>query len=453
MTETVSNGNELEVRKSKLQELLSDGKTAYPYRYQKEYNISDIRSKYADITQEDNVTDQVNVAGRMIAKRGQGKAFFGNIQDMSGSIQIYVKIDELGETAYQEFLKLDIGDHVGIKGVPFMTKRGELSIKVSSYQLLAKSLRPLPEKWHGLQDKETRYRQRYLDLIANPEVKDVFIKRSKIIKMVRDFLDERDFLEVETPVLQTIASGAAAKPFVTHHNALSMDLFMRIALELPLKKLIIGGIERIYEIGRVFRNEGISFKHNPEYSLLELYQTYADYTDMMTLTEELISGLAQKLYGTTKITYQGKEIDLSTPWERISYSEINDIDEFEKNRMDPVFVIDYPIEHSPLAKKHRQKEGLVERFEVICGGMELANAYSELNDPIDQKERFDQQARLQAAGDEEAESGDYDFVEAMEYGMPPTGGLGIGIDRLIMILTDQVSIRDVIFFPHMRDKQ
>ena len=309
----------------------------------------------------------------------------------------------------------------------------------------------MPEKYHGLQDKELRYRYRYLDLIANPEIKDVFRKRSLIIQLIREFLNKSDFIEVETPVLQTQAGGAAARPFLTHHNALDMELSLRIAHELPLKKLIVGGFEKVYELGKVFRNEGISYKHNPEYTLLELYQAYADYETMMNLTEEIFAHLVHELFGTHVIEYLGKSIDFSTPWPRVEVGEVN-VDEFEEKTMQPTFLVNYTKDESPLAKPHRSREGLVERFEVICAGMEIANAYSELSDPIDQRDRFVDQAKQREAGDEEANPLDEDFVKALEHGMPPTGGLGIGIDRLVMILTNQASVRDVILFPHMREK-
>lgn len=453
MSEEIINANsELAVRREKLKALIAAGENPYPYSYERTATIKEVQEKYAHLKEEESSADSYKLAGRIVAKRGQGKASFGNIADQSGNLQYFAKVDLLGEEIYEKLLKLDTGDFIGFEGKIFRTKRGELSIRVEKYELLAKSLRPLPEKFHGLQDKEIRYRQRYLDLISNPEVKDVFWKRSKIMHTVRQVLDQEGFMEVETPVLQTIPGGAAARPFKTFHNALSMDLFLRISLELPLKRLIVGGFEKIYEIGRVFRNEGISFKHNPEYTLMELYQAYVDCDEMMNLTERLISTVAKKITGSYVVDYCGEKIDFTTPWQRVQYKDI-DPDEFEKQTMNPTFIIDYPLAESPLAKKHRNKPGFVERFELICGKMELANAYSELNDPIDQGERFDEQVKQRDSGNEEANMKDNDFVTALEHGMPPTGGLGIGIDRLVMILTGQESIRDVILFPHMREKQ
>jgi lysyl-tRNA synthetase class 2 len=346
---------------------------------------------------------------------------------------------------------VDLGDIIGATGKMFRTRRGELSLKIEKFELLTKALLPLPEKFHGLTDKETRYRQRYLDLIANPEVKDVFLKRSRILRLLRELLDGEGFIEVETPVLQMIPGGAAARPFKTFHNALAMDLYLRISLELPLKRLIVGGFEKVYEIGRVFRNEGISYKHNPEYTLMELYQAYMDCEGMLQLTERLISGVVRGLTGGYKIQYAGKEIDFTAPWQRVVYGDIKNLDAFEAETVHPVFIVDFPLADSPLAKKHRAKPGLVERFELLIAGMELANAYSELNDPVDQDERFDEQVRQRAAGNLEANMKDEDYITALKHGMPPTGGLGIGIDRLVMLLTGQESIRDVLLFPHMRE--
>jgi lysyl-tRNA synthetase class 2 len=443
--------NERDIRCQKLEQLVASGETPYKYSYDRTAYIADVLQKFAHFKNEEESPDTYKLVGRIVARRGHGKASFGNIQDQTGKIQYFAKVDILGEATYNNFLNLlDVGDFIGIEGKIFRTLRGELSIKVEKYEFLSKALLPLPEKWHGLQDKETRYRQRYLDLIANPDVKDVFWKRSKIIHQIRQFLDKENFIEVETPVLQTIPGGAAARPFKTFHNALAMDLYLRISLELPLKRLIVGGFERVYEIGRVFRNEGISFKHNPEYTLLELYQAYTDYHGMMDLTERLISGVAKAITGGYVVKYGDGEIDFTPPWPRVQYNEIN-ADEFEKKTMNPTFIIDFPVENSPLAKNHRQKKGMVERFEMICGRMEMANAYSELNDPIDQNERFNEQVRQRASGNEEANMKDTDYITALEHGMPPTGGLGIGIDRLVMVLTGQESIRDVILFPHMRE--
>jgi lysyl-tRNA synthetase, class II len=451
MSEEKTELNEQEVRLEKLKELTNSGETPFKYSYEKTHNIADILAKYESLKDEEEAAEEVAIAGRIIAKRGHGKASFGNVLDNSGSIQFYCKQDNLGEEKYANYLKLDTGDIIGIKGVPFRTRRGELSLKVAELTLLTKSLHPLPEKWHGLKDKEMRYRQRYVDLIANPDIKTVFKTRSKIIHLIRQFLDSEEFMEVETPVLHAVTGGAAARPFVTHHNTLDMKLYLRIALELHLKRLIVGGFEKVYEIGRVFRNEGISFKHNPEYTLLELYQAYTDYNGMMDLMEKLVADIVQKIHGKLKIEYQDEEIDFTPPWKRVKATEI-DPDAFEKVTMQPTFIIDYPLESSPLCKPHRDDPKLIERFEVICGKMELANAYSELTDPIDQKQRLEKQAEARDTGDEEANMMDQDFVDSLEYGMPPTGGLGIGIDRLVMILTDQDSIRDVILFPHMREK-
>ncbi len=433
----------------------------------------------------------VSVAGRLMAKRRHGKAGFGNIMDMSGNIQIHANVQDMGAENYEVFKKNDIGDLLGIKGKVFITQKGETTIEVMEMTMLAKSLRPLPEKFHGLTDVELRYRQRYVDLIMNKEVRDTFITRSKVIKTMREFLDNNGFLEVETPVLQSIPGGAAAKPFITHHNALDIDMYMRIALELHLKRLVVGGFDRVYEIGRVFRNEGVSTKHNPEFTLVEVYQAYADYTDMMDLTENMIVYIAKKVLGTLNIKYEEHEIDLSTPWRRITmkegvkeyagvdYDAISKEEFFklgkekhldvtegmskgellnvffeeyvEPNLIQPTFVTEYPMEVSPLAKRIDNDPDFTERFEAFIVSRELANAFSELNDPVDQKERFMKQVEQREGGDEEAHMMDEDFVRALEYGMPPTGGLGIGIDRLIMLLTNSSSIRDVILFPTMKN--
>jgi len=479
----------LKVRREKLDELKAKGIDPYPYTYNKTHTAAGILEKFKDIKEGEEGKDEVSIAGRLMTKRGHGKASFAHLQDDTGRIQIYSRQDGIGKDKYDIYRKVDIGDYLGIKGHVFRTKTGEITVKVSDFEILCKSLHPLPEKWHGLQDKELRYRERYVDLMVNPEVKEVFIKRCKIVSLIRKFLEDRGFLDVETPILHVLQGGAAAKPFATHHDALDMPLFMRIAPELYLKRLIVGGFERVFEMGRVFRNEGMSFKHNPEYTILEIYQAYADYNDIMKLCEDLIVAAATEVLGTLKIEFKGEKVDLTPPWRKISlmdalkeegidikgksepdirkvakskgiegYEEmgigkiINVMyDKFvEPNLRQPTFIIDHPIETSPLAKKHRKKKGQVERFELIIAGMELANAFSELNDPIDQRERFNKQAELKAAGDDEAESMDEDFLRALEYGMPPTGGLGIGIDRLVMILTNQPSIRDVLFFPHMR---
>jgi lysyl-tRNA synthetase class 2 len=440
------------MRLKKMQDLRAAGDEPYKYNCERSAVIAGLLQKYEPLKPEEESAETYQIAGRVVAKRGHGKASFGNIADQSGKIQYYAKIDLLGESAYHKLLHgVDLGDIIWAQGKMFRTQRGELSLKLEKFEILTKALLPLPEKFHGLTDKETRYRQRYLDLIANPDVKDVFVKRSKILRLVRELLDGEGFIEVETPVLQMIPGGAAARPFKTFHNALSMELYLRISLELPLKRLIVGGFEKVYEIGRVFRNEGISYKHNPEYTLLELYQAYTDCEGMLNLTERLISGVVKTLTGGYKIQYAGQEIDFTTPWKRIAYGEIKNMDAFEAETVQPAFVVDFPLEDSPLAKKHRSKPGLVERFELIIAGMELANAYSELNDPLDQDARFDEQVRQRAAGNLEANMKDEDYITALKHGMPPTGGLGIGIDRLVMLLTGQESIRDVLLFPHMRE--
>lgn len=436
----------------------------------------------------------VSIAGRLMALRFHGKACFADLQDLSGRIQIYVKVDEVGEEAYDLFSSFDVGDIVGVRGTVFRTRKGEVTVQASEVTFLTKCLRPLPEKWHGLKDVEVRYRQRYLDLIVNPEVRRTFIIRTRLVRAIRQYLDGLGYLEVETPAMHPIAGGATARPFITHHNALDMDLYLRIALELYLKRLIVGGLERVYEIGRNFRNEGISTKHNPEFTMLELYQAYADYTDMMSVCENMISFAAREVLGTTSITYQGHAIELAPPWPRVTlrdaihrYSGVDIstirtdedarrvaegiglkmdkavtkatvIDKLleafvEPNLIQPTFVMDYPVEVSPLAKRKADDPSLTYRFEAFAGGREIANAFSELNDPIDQRERFLYQLREREKGDEEAHMMDEDFLTALEYGMPPTGGMGIGIDRLTMMFTDSVSIRDVILFPLLRPKE
>ena len=486
MTEELS--ELLKVRREKLADLRAKGINPFPYTYEPTITAAEVPVKFKDIKDGEHSEEEVSLAGRLMTKRGHGKASFAHIQDQTGRIQIYSRQDVIGEK-YDVYRKLDMGDIIGIKGHVFRTKTGEITVKVSDFTVLCKSLHPLPEKWHGLQDKELRYRERYVDLMVNPDVREVFVKRSKIVSLIRKFLETRGFLEVETPLLHVLQGGAAAKPFKTHHDALDMPLFLRIAPELYLKRLIVGGFEKVFEMGRVFRNEGISYKHNPEFSIIEIYQAYADYNDVMQLTEDIVVSAAKDVLGTLKIEFKGEQIDLTPPWKRITLTDalkeagIDIVDKDEKairaiakqkglegyekagkgklinllydkfveaNLRQPTFIIDHPIETSPLAKKHREKEGQVERFELIIAGMELANAFSELNDPIDQAERFKKQAELKAAGDDEAESMDEDFLRALEYGMPPTGGLGIGIDRLIMILTNQPSIRDVLLFPHMR---
>ncbi|MEK6557450.1 MAG: lysine--tRNA ligase, partial [Candidatus Margulisiibacteriota bacterium] len=435
----------------------------------------------------------VTTAGRLMAKRGHGKASFSNLQDETSAIQLYAKLDELGETTYELYRSLDVGDIIGLTGTAFYTHTGELTLKVTGLTLLAKALNPLPEKYHGLQDKEIRYRKRHLDLIMNKDVRDLFIQRSRILTFIRSFLNDRGFMEIESPVLHSLAGGAAARPFITHHNALDTKLYLRIALELHLKRLIVGGFEKVFEIGRVFRNEGISYKHNPEYTLLELYQAYADYRDMMSLMEDILSSLAKTITGDFKVLYGDTVLDFTPPFKRITMrdaiKQYTDIDiegktfdalrkailakkieinpaftsigqlimllydeAVEDHLIQPTFVIDYPLETSPLAKKHRDNPLLVERFELIVNTLEISNAFSELTDPVDQRERFVEQLKQREAGDDEAHVMDTDFVETLEAGMPPTGGLGIGIDRVVMLLTNSPSIRDVLLFPHLRPR-
>ena len=477
------------VRREKLQELQANGKDPFEItKYDRTNTAGEIKKDYENFEGKD-----VKVAGRIIAKRIMGKASFCTILDSDERIQSYISINDLGEEAYKAFKTFDIGDIIGITGFVFKTRTEEISVHAKEVVLLAKSLRPLPEKFHGLKDPDLRYRQRYTDLIVNPEVKKTFEIRSNIIKGIRNFLDNKGYMEVETPILNTIAGGATAKPFVTHHNALDIDMYLRIAPELYLKRLIVGGFDKVYEIGRLFRNEGMDLKHNPEFTSMELYSAYEDYNDMMNITEEMISTIAKDVCGTTKITYQGQEIDLTPSWKRISmidsikevtgidFNTINSdeeavklaeergmefADETKRTRGDvivmffdeyveetliqPTFIYDYPVEVSPLTKRKPSDPRLTERFEVFIGGREYGNAYSELNDPIDQYERFKKQVEAREAGDEEANMMDEDFVNALEIGLPPTGGLGIGIDRLIMLLTDSASIRDVLLFPTMK---
>jgi len=478
----------MQIRRDKLTELQQEGKDPFEItKFNRSNTAGEIKADFEKFEQKD-----VTVAGRIVAKRIMGKASFCTIQDSDDKIQSYVSINDLGEESYKAFKTWDIGDFIGITGFVFKTRTEEISIHAKEVILLSKSLRPLPEKFHGLKDIDLRYRQRYLDLIVNPEVKDTFVKRTQILKEIRNILDEKGFLEVETPLLNTIAGGAIAKPFITHHNSLGLDMYLRIAPELYLKRLIVGGFDKVYEIGRMFRNEGMDIRHNPEFTMMELYASYNDYNDMMNITEEIISRTAKKVCGDTKIVYQGQEIDLTPSWKRItmidSIKEVTEIDfneittdeeaiavakekgvELEKSKkqrgyiinlffeefveetlIQPTFIIDYPVEVSPLTKKKPSDSRLTERFELFIGGREYGNAYSELNDPIDQYERFKKQVEQRDAGDEEANMMDEDFVQALEYGMPPTGGLGIGIDRLIMLLTDSVSIRDVLLFPTMK---
>ncbi len=478
----------MKVRREKLDKLKQEGKNPYAItKFNRTHLSKDIKDNYDELEGKD-----VTIAGRLMAKRIMGKASFCHIQDSTGRIQSYVSINDLGEESYKAFKEDDIGDIVGITGFVFKTKTGEISIHAKEFTLLSKSLRPLPEKFHGLKDTDLRYRQRYVDLIVNPEVKDTFIKRTEIIKEIRKFMDEKGYMEVETPILTTVATGDAARPFITHHNTLDLEMYLRIAPELNLKRLIVGGFDKVFEIGKNFRNEGMDIKHNPEFTNMEFYASYEDYNDMMNIAEELISTVAKNTLGTTTINYEGNEINLAPGWKKITmidaikevagidfntintdeeaqaiakekgveYEDIKNtrghiINEFfetfvEETLIQPTFIIDYPVEVSPLTKRKQDDPRLVERFELFIGGREYGNAYSELNDPIDQYERFLKQVEAKEKGDEEAGGMDEDFVNALEIGMPPTGGMGIGLDRLIMLLTNSASIRDVLFFPTMK---
>ncbi|MGZ4032775.1 MAG: lysine--tRNA ligase [Tumebacillaceae bacterium] len=491
---TVLDLNEqMQVRRNKLQALYDQGINPWGERFEATHTSKEILAfgEEKDKEQLAELAQPVKIAGRIMLKRGQGKASFAHIQDMEDRVQIYLKKDTVGDEAYELFDKLDIGDIIAVEGVIFKTQRGETSVNVNSFQLMSKSLRPLPDKHHGLKDVEQRYRQRYVDLIVNPEVRETFVMRSKIIQAMRHFLDGEGYLEVETPTLHSIAGGAAARPFITHHNALDMQLYMRIALELHLKRLIVGGLDRVYEIGRVFRNEGISTRHNPEFTMMELYQAYGDVDTIMDLTERCVAYCAEQVLGTTKISYQGTEVDLTPQWRRVSMVDAvkaeTDVDfsqvmtdeeahelakkhnvkvekswkvghilnaffeEFVETKLiQPTFITGHPVEISPLAKKNAVDPRYTDRFELFIVGREHANAFSELNDPIDQRERFEAQLLEREQGNDEAHEMDEDYVQAMEFGMPPTGGLGIGIDRLVMLLTDQPSIRDILLFPQMR---
>ena len=481
-------------RRRKVDKLWEEGINPYPNDFRPLHTSADVFARYGDMTDIGDAPPDFVVAGRIIARRSFGKAAFIQLLDRKGRIQLYVKKDALGDEAFAAFELFDIGDIIGATGFPFRTKTGELSLHVLQIRLLTKSFLPLPEKFHGLTDVETRYRQRYVDLIVNPEVREVFVKRTRIINLIRDFMNSRDFLEVETPMMQQIPGGATARPFVTHHNALNMQLFLRIAPELYLKRLVVGGFDRVFEINRNFRNEGISVRHNPEFTMMEFYQAYATFEDLMDFTEELLCHVAMELLGALEFTYQGEQISFRLPWKRLTVKEAileyGDIDaraladrdlayayakkigldppadigygklvteifeEVAEPRLSqPTFITAYPTEVSPLSRKNDHDPAIVDRFEFFCAGREMANAFSELNDPIDQKERFLAQVAAKDKGDEEAHYMDEDYIRALEYGMPPTAGEGIGIDRLIMLLTDSPSIRDVILFPQLRKEK
>ncbi|RFB10924.1 lysine--tRNA ligase [Bacillus sp. HNG] len=487
--------DQLIVRREKLHTLREMGVDPFGKRFERTHSTRELIDLYDGFTKEqlDEKEVSVTIAGRIMTKRGKGKAGFTHIQDLTGQIQLYVRLDAVGEEQYEVFNLADLGDIVGVSGTVFKTKVGELSVKASSFELLSKALRPLPDKFHGLKDVEQRYRQRYLDLIMSPESKETFITRSKIIRAMRRYLDDHGYLEVETPMMHSIPGGASARPFITHHNALDIELYMRIAIELHLKRLIVGGLEKVYEIGRVFRNEGVSTRHNPEFTMIELYEAYADYKDIMSLTENLVAHIAQEVLGTTTITYGEHEIDLKPEWKRLhmvdaikeyvgvdfwkemsleearqlakeNNVEINDnmqyghiVNEFFEQKIEdkliqPTFIYGHPVEISPLAKKNPEDPRFTDRFELFIVGREHANAFTELNDPIDQRQRFEAQLKEREQGNDEAHMMDEDFVESLEYGLPPTGGLGIGVDRLVMLLTNSPSIRDVLLFPQMRHK-
>jgi lysyl-tRNA synthetase class 2 len=477
-------------RREKLKKLKERNINPYPYNFKRTHTSSEIVKDFEKLSRDET---QVKIAGRMISVRLHGKSLFFHLLDGAGKIQVYVKSDEVGKEKFELFDLFDIGDHLGVTGKVFKTKTGEITIRATDFWILSKSLLPLPEKWHGLRDKELRYRQRYVDLIVNQEVKKIFLVRTELIKAIRKFLDDLGFVEVESPILQPLYGGAFARPFVTHHQTLDMDLYLRIADELYLKRLIVGGFERVYEISKSFRNEGMDRNHNPEFTMLELYQAYADYNDIMELYENLLNSVSKEVLGSAKFEFEGNQIDLTPPWRRLPLldsikeyagadvankseeeirkiaSDLNVKEDLSRskgklieaifetlvqpNLIQPTFITDYPIEMSPLAKKHREKEGLTERFELFLGGCEMGNAFSELNDPLDQRERFKQQMELARRGEKEAQMLDEDFLRALEYGMPPTGGLGFGVDRLVMVLTNTRSIREVIFFPQMRPEE
>ncbi len=488
--------DQLLVRRQKMSDIRAKGLDPFGSKFERTHLSNEINEKFEDLSKEEleEKEYEVTVAGRIMTKRGKGKAGFAHLQDLGGQIQIYVRQDAIGEEAYELFTTADLGDIIGVQGLLFKTKVGELSIKVKEYTFLTKALRPLPEKFHGLQDIEQRYRQRYLDLISTEGSKETFILRSKIIQSMRRYLDDQGYLEVETPMLHAIAGGASARPFVTHHNSLDMTLYMRIAIELHLKRLIVGGLEKVYEIGRVFRNEGMSTRHNPEFTMIELYEAYADYEDIMALTENMVAHIAQDVLGTTDVTYGEDVIHLAPGWKRLhmvdAIKEYTGVDfwkemtieeahalakehnvevtkvmevghvlnEFfeqkvEEQLVQPTFIYGHPVEISPLAKKNPEDERFTDRFELFIVRREHANAFTELNDPIDQRERFEAQLVEKEQGNDEAHDMDEDFIEALEYGLPPTGGLGIGIDRLVMLLTNSASIRDILLFPQMRPKE
>lgn len=486
---TLDINDQIAVRMDKRRRLIDAGRSPYGGRFERTHAVDDLLRRFDELE-----GTKVRAAGRLRTIRRQGRVTFMDLQDAGERIQLFCRVNTLGEEAYERLDWLDIGDIVGVAGQVMRTRRGEQSIEVTDLELLAKALRPLPEKWHGLRDVELRYRQRYVDLIVNPHVRDVFIARSRAVAAIRRFLTERGFLEVETPMLHPIPGGANARPFVTHHNALDMDLYMRIAPELYLKRLLVGGFDKVFEIGKNFRNEGISTRHNPEFTSVEVYEAYADARDMMELTEHLFAYVAEQVTGSAVVTYQGMTVDLTPPWERLTMADAVrryvglDFDEattdeqarsmaegkgvaveagtpagavmaevfehlVEPNLIQPVFITDYPVEVSPLAKRKADAPHLTDRFEPYIMGSEVANAFSELNDPVDQRQRFEHQMKQRAAGDDEAHMMDEDFLRALEHGMPPAGGLGIGVDRLVMLLTDSPSIRDVLLFPHMRPRE
>lgn len=496
MTQEIELNDQLMVRREKLKKMFDSGIDPFGGRFERTHTAVEMDQQYNELSKEQLEEEEIEVtiAGRIMTKRGKGKAGFAHIQDLTGQIQIYVRKDAIGDEQYDVFNSVDIGDIVGVSGVAFKTKVGELSVKVKQFEILTKSLRPLPDKFHGLKDVEQRYRQRYVDLIVNPEVRNTFVTRSKILKSMRNYLDSQGYLEVETPTMHSIAGGASARPFITHHNALDMQLYMRIALELHLKRLIVGGLEKVYEIGRVFRNEGVSTRHNPEFTMIELYEAYADYNDIMRLTENLVAHIAEEVLGTTTVEYGEHLVDLKPEWKRLHmvdaikeyagvdfWPEMTDeearetakrhnvpvketmtyghvVNEFfehfvEEKLIQPTFIYGHPVAISPLAKKNPSDGRFTDRFELFIVGREHANAFTELNDPIDQRQRFEAQLVERAQGDDEAHMMDDDFVEALEYGMPPTGGLGIGIDRLVMLLTNAPSIRDVLLFPQMKHRE